>query len=377
MPNKLENLEITKVDFVDAGANPKANISIYKRAQGGQKDEEVVAKVKTSLAKSIGVGEEELQKALANMVSEALTQVVKSIDVHLLDEGTNPSIVISSNQPELIAKEDSEVVDKNKTKTEKEEEPIPDTPEETTDKEVDGEFEEEEKCRAKKSITKGENSMECNMTEAEKVILEGLMSRMDSSERMFLQKLIFRSTASGSATGDVQKNSKEPENSKNDDIEKSAEETPLKAETPAENEVNKAMDDKMTGLMKILSTVTKNLEDKVAKAEDAEFIEKAKKYEILGVDAETLAPMLKQAKTENQNIYNLAITTLDKTLAAVEKSGIFSEVGKKGYASSARAESDLQAAAAELRKNNPNMSIAKSIDKVFQERPDLRAAFDK
>ena len=90
MPNKLEDLKITKVDFVDAGANPKANISIYKRAQS---DTEITEKVSTSLAKSLGVTKEELQKALAGMVGTALSEVVKSIDVTLLD----------ADQPKLVA----------------------------------------------------------------------------------------------------------------------------------------------------------------------------------------------------------------------------------------------------------------------------------
>ena len=373
MPNKLEDLKITKVDFVDAGANPKANIFIYKRAQS---DTEITEKVSTSLAKSLGVTKEELQKAFAGMVGTALSEVVKSIDITLLD-ADQPKLA-DVDPPPTLTVEDIDKAKANKAdEDKKDEEPIPDTPDETTEKEVDEEFEDEEKCRAKKSIKKGENSMECNMTEAEKVILEGLMSRMDSSERMFLQKLILRNTTGGDAAGDVQKSLKEPENPKNNDVEKSAEETPPKVETPATEEVNKNMSDGTTKLMKILGTVTQNLQDKIEKMETNEFVVIAKKYEILGVNAEELAPMLKSAKSENEQIYNLAITTLDNALTAVEKSGIFTEVGKSGYASSASADADLQAAAAEIRKAHPEMSVAKSIDKVFQERPDLRAAFDR
>lgn len=34
MPAKLKDLKVTKVDFVDAGANPGANILIYKNKEG-------------------------------------------------------------------------------------------------------------------------------------------------------------------------------------------------------------------------------------------------------------------------------------------------------------------------------------------------------
>ena len=52
MPAKLKNLNVTSVDFVDAGANPGAKISIYKRADDKNDSE------KNSLSmvlKSIGV----------------------------------------------------------------------------------------------------------------------------------------------------------------------------------------------------------------------------------------------------------------------------------------------------------------------------------
>ena len=34
MATKLKDLKVTKVDFVDAGANPGANIMIYKNKEG-------------------------------------------------------------------------------------------------------------------------------------------------------------------------------------------------------------------------------------------------------------------------------------------------------------------------------------------------------
>lgn len=34
MATKLKDLKITKVDFVDTGANPKANVLLYKNKDG-------------------------------------------------------------------------------------------------------------------------------------------------------------------------------------------------------------------------------------------------------------------------------------------------------------------------------------------------------
>ena len=35
MANKLKDLLVTKIDFVDAGANPEANIVLFKRKPEG------------------------------------------------------------------------------------------------------------------------------------------------------------------------------------------------------------------------------------------------------------------------------------------------------------------------------------------------------
>lgn len=53
MATKLKDLKVTKVDFVDVGANPKAHIKLYKNESGtagepkgetGQKHESVLKK---------------------------------------------------------------------------------------------------------------------------------------------------------------------------------------------------------------------------------------------------------------------------------------------------------------------------------------------
>ena len=72
MPAKLKDLKVTKVDFVDAGANPGANILIYKNKEGapaaegagkapdtqGAKPENAFKRVLTAVAKALGIDDE-------------------------------------------------------------------------------------------------------------------------------------------------------------------------------------------------------------------------------------------------------------------------------------------------------------------------------
>ena len=69
MPTKLKNLEVTSVDFVDAGANPGAKISIFKKADDEKNSSENVI---SKLAKSIGVTEKDFTDALVSSLTAAV-----------------------------------------------------------------------------------------------------------------------------------------------------------------------------------------------------------------------------------------------------------------------------------------------------------------
>ena len=70
-------------------------------------------------------------------------------------------------------------------------------------------------------------------------------------------------------------------------------------------------------------------------AENREFMEVAKKYEIIGKKAEELAPVLKSLKDAGGTAYDDMISTLDSMVAMADNSGIFSEIGKSGHGSHA------------------------------------------
>ena len=59
--NNVKDLTITKVDFVDAGANQRANITLFKRnpTKGGEKMSNPVKKFISTMAKHLGISERE------------------------------------------------------------------------------------------------------------------------------------------------------------------------------------------------------------------------------------------------------------------------------------------------------------------------------
>lgn len=122
-----------------------------------------------------------------------------------------------------------------------------------------------------------------------------------------------------------------------------------------------------------LTATLKNLTDKlnehVTKAEDAEFHKIAERYEILGTDADKLAPMLKAASKTNQQLYETAIRVLDGALEAVKKSGTFDELGKRGTNNSTP---DIQKIAAQIQKSQPNLTWRQAIDAAYLQYPELQ-----
>lgn len=113
---------------------------------------------------------------------------------------------------------------------------------------------------------------------------------------------------------------------------------------------------------------------KMLEVKDLETV--AKKYEILGKSSGELAEKLYELKKANEGFYNDYIAALDGQLEAVEKSGLFNEIGSNRQGS-AGAETSISIKAAELRKSAPDMTVTDSYIKAWEENPELAAEFEK
>lgn len=143
------------------------------------------------------------------------------------------------------------------------------------------------------------------------------------------------------------------------------------AEGEATEETKKsAVNPEMTAAIERMEKLAKSIEMK-------EFAEIAKKYAPLGENEEELAKTLYDMKKSNEDNYNAYIGILDKSLGLVEKSGIFSEIGKSasGTSSASDATAKAEQKANELMKSDPNMDYTTAIAKAWED-PTLMAEYD-
>ena len=108
-----------------------------------------------------------------------------------------------------------------------------------------------------------------------------------------------------------------------------------------------------------------------------EMTEIAKKYAPLGKDETELAKTLYDMKASSPANYDAYIKILDESLDIVNKSGIFSEVGKSagGQSTANSAVDKADAKAKEIMKSDPNMDYTTAIAKAWED-PDLMAEYD-
>lgn len=117
----------------------------------------------------------------------------------------------------------------------------------------------------------------------------------------------------------------------------------------------------------LFERLNKRLDEHIEKAEQAEMLKVASKYEILGENATELATVLKKAK--GSELYEKIIGNLDRELAIVEKSGLYDEIGKAGVGSQAVS---IKKIAKKIQEGNPALTWAQALDKAYQAHPELQ-----
>lgn len=134
-------------------------------------------------------------------------------------------------------------------------------------------------------------------------------------------------------------------------------------------ETQKSASPEITAALERMEKLEKSIEMK-------EFTEIAKKYAPLGEKEEELAERLYEMKKSNPSNYDAYVSILDKSLGMVEKSGLFAEIGKSHYGSTAGgAVGKAEAKAKEIMKADPNMSYDAAIAKAWED-PALMAEYD-
>lgn len=145
---------------------------------------------------------------------------------------------------------------------------------------------------------------------------------------------------------------------------------PQKPAKKAEVEdMTKSASPELTAALEQLADLKKSIEMK-------EFTEIAKKYAPLGKNETELAQTLYDMKKSNEANYNAFISVLDESLGLVEKSGLFTEVGKSFSGNAGGSvQSKVEAKAQEIMKADPDTDYNTAIAKAWED-PDLMAEYD-
>lgn len=405
MATKLKDLKITKVDFVDAGANPKANIMLYKNRDGKPgvqqerqaepeepKQEGMLKRFITAIGKAVGLGPEEIDATVDEIAkgSEAETFGEKMYEVkrrRITDEIWDLCYALQTSLCSIIC--DDEVKDNAQELMNTSLEQFNGTVSEAIAQWVSGKttnvvqksepateeailFMQYSKERIDDMIAKsvsGKGEVTKNAIEG---IVEGEENMIDKSlltpaERAFFDDIEKRCSVQPTAKADTKGKGNSEEEEEEEPGEKKGD------KKPAVKKSATGQDDIYAGLHPLVAAELQRLQKRADEADEKELSDVAKKYEIIGKKSEELVPVLKSLKAAGGDAYDSMIAVLDASVEAVNKSSMFSEIGKSGGYGGTEPDAwtKLEKKADEIQQATPNIARTEAIDKACQQNPQL------
>lgn len=411
MATKLKNLKITKVDFVDDGANPEAHIRLFKSKDGvepphddgAEKKPNIWKRLITAITKAAGseTDTSELESVIDDIQksSESFGERIAEVkNRKIADEIWDICYALQSSLCSILNDEDmdgtsaatamQESLDEFSEFTKeaisqwssgkatnivkKEEVTASDlTMMKSIRNRLDDTIEKAEKAQeepgAEDPKKKDQNKKQNDAKGAEEMKID--KSKLTPAELAFLQS--------------IEKRYGEEEGAGAEGVTPPAQNTDPtpatgvgKANTPAQG--TDGGEDIYKGMHPAVRAELENLKKFREATEERELEGVAKKYEIIGKKKEELVPVLKNLKAAGGTAYTDMIAVLDGAVAAVEKSGAFTEIGKSGGAGTTDGAAWLKAEtqAAEVMKSK-NVTKAQALDEVFQNDPELAAECEK
>lgn len=411
MATKLKNLKITKVDFVDDGANPEAHIRLFKSKdgvepphdEGAEKKPNIWKRLITAITKAAGSETDtselesvidDIQKSsesfgeriaevknrkIADEIWDICYALQSSLCSILNDEdmdGTSAATAMQESLDEFyeFSKEAISQWSSGKATNivKKEEVTASDLAMmKSARNRLDDTIEKAEKAQeepgAEDPKKKDQNKKQNDAKGAEEMKID--KSKLTPAELAFLQSIEKRY---GEEEGAGAEGVTPPA--------QNADPTPAtgvgKANTPAQG--TDGGEDIYKGMHPAVRAELENLKKFREATEERELEDVAKKYEIIGKKKEELVPVLKSLKAAGGTAYTDMIAVLDGAVATVEKSGAFSEIGKSGGAGTTdgAAWTKAETQAAEIMKSK-NVTKAQALDEVFRNDPELAAECEK
>lgn len=343
---KLEKMKLNSVDLVGRGANQEAHIALYK--SDNPIDDDIQEDTKKSFSDKVKDAFNTLAKAFGmNEVEED-----ESMDIHKAQDELNYYVETLNKSFNLIMEGDEQPSVKAEmlTKSLSEfNETLDDylSSFDTVDKSYDGL---QDNIVTQKSSKGDEDMNDLNinkslLTDEEAAMLDTLLAKAAPKEEDNVPKKK-AGTVDPAGNQEVEEENLPPEVKKALDA--------IKAET---EELKKAHAEK-------------------------ELAEVAKKYAVLGKKEEELTKSLYDMKQAGEAVYKSYVSVLDDQLELVNKTGVFSEIGKSGnhaYSGVAKSEpeSKIEAIANEIYKSDANISYEMAVAKAWEQNPELMAAYDE
>lgn len=312
---RLENLEITKVAFVPEGDNKRADVLLFKSKPEEKKTE------KSEQAAAITVTEKE-----ASVMKRVLLAIGKALGFTEDESAETPAGDPTAEDKQPAAPDNNPAGG--------------DTGEETN-----------KTKKSTKGVDKDMKIDKSKLTPEELAQLEAIEKKAGVQED------------DTPAADDVNKGTE-----KKDDTQ------PTEKAAPAASD-DEGGEDIYKGLHPAVAAELKELRKRADAAEERELTEVAKKYEILGKKPEELAKTLKTLKAAGGTAYDDMIGVLDASLASVEKSGAFNEVGKS-RSGQPDAWNQIEKHADDIMKAAPTMTRAQAIEKACEQHPELVAEYE-
>lgn len=414
MATKLKNLKIKKVDFVDEGANPDAHIKMIKRregegqntGEGGKKESgSILNRLLSFIGKAAGMDQSEIDSAMDEIKkSDSVSFHEKINEVNnqkIADEIWDVCYALQSSLCSILNDGEMDSADAAAAMQESLDEFYAVVQESIREwsggketgivrkkgevSKADLEIMKAAAERLNMSIQKAgmgdrpnekikqQELNERNHSKGDEAEMKIDKSKLTDAEKAFLESIEKRCGTEDGADGNGGGTEAPPlEASVNKSV------TQTESETVSTHR-DRGGDDIYKGLHPAVKAQLEELQKFRDGAETRELTEIAKRYAIIGKKEEELVPLLKSLKAAGGTAYHDMIALLDQAVDTVEKSSLFSEIGRSGHGGAGGncAEVKINGIAKGYMEKNPALSYSQAIAKAWEDNPDVLAEYEE
>ncbi len=412
MAAKLKNLKVRKVDFVDEGANPDADIKMKKRKDGKEqaagenegKDTGFWKRLLGFIGSAAGMDQSEIDSAvdeiqkggavsfkekfnavsnqkIAEEIWDICYALQSSLCSILVDEdidsaGTAAAMQESLGEFQAVVQESIAQWSGGKTACiVKKTEDVSETDLEIMKAAVERLNESIEKAgkdKRSKEESREDGADENKNPKGEEEEMKIDKSKLTDAEKAFLESIEKRYGVEDEPAGDT---STGAEPAAVAPAAPPVEKSVVQTGTPAQAQEQSPDSDDVIykGLHPAVKAELEELKKFREATEEKELGKTAEKYAIIGKKKEELVPLFKSLKAAGGTAYNDMIAVLDQAVETVEKSGVFSEIGKSGHGSgtAGTVEAKVDVIAKGYMEKDASLDYTSAVAKAWEDNPEL------